>query len=45
MYLYITCVIDLQVTVWVVPSLIENAVAVSIIGLLLGSSILCIYIL
>jgi MFS family permease len=36
MFLYIICVIGLQITVWVVPSLIENAVAVSIIGLLLG---------
>jgi fucose permease len=38
MYLYVSGVIALQVTVWVVPSLIENAVAVAFIGLLLGNS-------
>ncbi|KAH9947553.1 major facilitator superfamily domain-containing protein [Amylocystis lapponica] len=36
MFLYTIIAILLEVTIWVVPSLIENAVAVSVIGLLLG---------
>jgi len=36
MFLYLFGVVALQVTVWFVPSLIENAVAVAAIGLLLG---------
>ncbi|GBE88612.1 MFS general substrate transporter [Sparassis crispa] len=36
MFFYGIIAIILEVTVWVVPSLIENAVAVSFIGLLLG---------
>jgi hypothetical protein len=28
---------SLQITVWVVPSLIENVLAIAIVGLLLGS--------
>ncbi|KAF7791641.1 hypothetical protein EIP86_002661 [Pleurotus ostreatoroseus] len=36
MYIYAFLAIQLEVTVWVVPSLFENAVAVSVIGLLLG---------
>jgi len=35
-WLYITLAIGLEVTVWVTPSLIQNAVAVSLVGLLLG---------
>ncbi|CDO77091.1 hypothetical protein BN946_scf184473.g35 [Trametes cinnabarina] len=35
-FLYAVLVIGLEVTVWVVPSLIENAVAVAFVGLLLG---------
>ncbi|CCL99206.1 uncharacterized protein FIBRA_01221 [Fibroporia radiculosa] len=34
--LYALIVIGLEVTVWVVPSLFENAIAVSFIGLLMG---------
>lgn len=33
---YAALSIGLEVTVWVVSSLVENAVAVSVIGLLLG---------
>ncbi|KAI0764596.1 MFS general substrate transporter [Trametes elegans] len=36
LFLYAVLVIGLEVTVWVVPSLIENAVAVAFVGLLLG---------
>lgn len=36
MFLYAFLAIQLEVTVWVVPSLVENAVAVSLIGLVLG---------
>ncbi|OCH87236.1 MFS general substrate transporter [Obba rivulosa] len=36
MYLYALLAIQLDVTIWVVPSLTENAVAVAFIGLLLG---------
>ncbi|RPD75467.1 MFS general substrate transporter [Lentinus tigrinus ALCF2SS1-7] len=36
LFLYAILTIGLEVTVWVVPSLIENAVAVSFVGLLLG---------
>ncbi|KAH8104025.1 MFS general substrate transporter [Cristinia sonorae] len=36
MFLYTFLAIQLQVTIWVVPSLFENAVAVAGIGLLLG---------
>ncbi|OCH87228.1 MFS general substrate transporter [Obba rivulosa] len=36
MFIYALLAIQLEVTIWVVPSLIENAVAVSFIGLLLG---------
>ncbi|KAI0078318.1 MFS general substrate transporter, partial [Panus rudis PR-1116 ss-1] len=36
MFLYALLAIQLEVTVWVVPSLVENAVAVAAIGLLLG---------
>lgn len=35
-FLYSVLVIGLEITVWFVPSLIENAVAVAIIGLFLG---------
>ncbi|CCL99205.1 uncharacterized protein FIBRA_01220 [Fibroporia radiculosa] len=34
--LYALIVVGLEVTVWVVPSLLENAIAVSFIGLLMG---------
>ncbi|EIN13101.1 MFS general substrate transporter [Punctularia strigosozonata HHB-11173 SS5] len=34
--IYVTLSIALQITVWRVPSLVENAVAVSVIGLLFG---------
>ncbi|KAH9933057.1 MFS general substrate transporter [Fomitopsis serialis] len=33
---YSVVVIILEVTIWVVPSLIENAIAVSVVGLLMG---------
>ena len=33
---YAALSIGLEVTVWAVPSLVENAIAVSFIGLLLG---------
>jgi len=36
MFIYAFLAIQLEVTIWVVPSLLENAVAVSFIGLLLG---------
>ncbi|KAI0642585.1 MFS general substrate transporter [Trametes meyenii] len=36
LFLYALLVIGLKVTVWVVPSLIENALAVAFVGLLLG---------
>ncbi|KAI0631013.1 major facilitator superfamily domain-containing protein [Trametes polyzona] len=36
LFLYAALVIGLEVTVWVVSSLIENAVAVAFVGLLLG---------
>lgn len=36
MFIYAFLAIQLEVTVWVVPSLVENAIAVSVIGLLLG---------
>ncbi|TFK84381.1 MFS general substrate transporter [Polyporus arcularius HHB13444] len=36
LFLYALLAIQLEVTVWVVPSLIENAVAVAFVGLLLG---------
>ncbi|CDO77090.1 hypothetical protein BN946_scf184473.g34 [Trametes cinnabarina] len=36
LFLYALLAIFVEVTVWVVPSLIENAVAVSCVGLLLG---------
>ncbi|KAM5542669.1 hypothetical protein V8D89_003630 [Ganoderma adspersum] len=36
LFIYAFLAIQLEVTVWVVPSLIENAIAVSFIGLLLG---------
>ncbi|KAA1472100.1 MFS general substrate transporter [Dentipellis sp. KUC8613] len=36
LFLYALIAIGLEVTVWVVPSLIENAVAVSVIGVLMG---------
>ncbi|KAK7677635.1 hypothetical protein QCA50_019326 [Cerrena zonata] len=36
MFIYAFLAIQLEVTVWVVPSLIENAVAISCIGFLLG---------
>ncbi|CAL1699272.1 unnamed protein product [Somion occarium] len=36
MFIYALLAIQLEVTVWVVPSLVENALAVSLIGLLLG---------
>ncbi|KLO09022.1 MFS general substrate transporter [Schizopora paradoxa] len=35
-WLYLVLAIGLEVTVWVTPSLIQNAVATSLIGLLLG---------
>ncbi|KDQ09340.1 hypothetical protein BOTBODRAFT_37098 [Botryobasidium botryosum FD-172 SS1] len=35
-YLYIVLCIALEITVWFVPSLIENAIAVSFVGLFLG---------
>ncbi|KAG8968041.1 hypothetical protein FRC05_001674 [Tulasnella sp. 425] len=35
-YIYTALVIGLQFTVWFVPSLIENAIAVSFVGLFLG---------
>ena len=34
--LYIVSAIGLEMTVWFVPSLVENAVAVSLVGLFLG---------
>jgi hypothetical protein len=37
MYIYIFGSIALEVTVWFVPSLIGNAVAISIIGLVFGA--------
>ncbi|OJT07475.1 Bypass of stop codon protein 6 [Trametes pubescens] len=36
LFLYALLAIFIEVTVWVVPSLIENAIAVSFVGLLLG---------
>ncbi|KAI8976674.1 major facilitator superfamily domain-containing protein [Trametes punicea] len=36
LFLYALLAIFVEVTVWVVPSLIENAIAVSFVGLLLG---------
>ncbi|KAI0760124.1 MFS general substrate transporter [Fomes fomentarius] len=36
LFLYALLAIQLEVTVWVVPSLIENALAVAFVGLLLG---------
>ncbi|KAI1788663.1 MFS general substrate transporter [Ganoderma leucocontextum] len=36
LFIYALLAIQLEVTVWVVPSLLENAIAVSFIGLLLG---------
>ncbi|TBU62655.1 MFS general substrate transporter [Dichomitus squalens] len=36
LFLYALLAIQLEVTVWVVPSLVENAIAVSFIGLLMG---------
>ncbi|OJT07473.1 Bypass of stop codon protein 6 [Trametes pubescens] len=36
LFLYALLAIQLEVTVWVVPSLIENAIAVAFVGLLLG---------
>ncbi|KAI8976673.1 MFS general substrate transporter [Trametes punicea] len=36
LFLYALLAIQLEVTVWVVPSLVENAVAVAFVGLLLG---------
>ncbi|KAH9941583.1 MFS general substrate transporter [Epithele typhae] len=36
LFIYALIAIQLEVTVWVVPSLVENAVAVALIGLLLG---------
>ncbi|KAI0642586.1 MFS general substrate transporter [Trametes meyenii] len=36
LFLYAVLVIALEITVWVIPSLIENAVAVAFVGLLLG---------
>ncbi|OJT07476.1 Bypass of stop codon protein 6 [Trametes pubescens] len=36
LFLYVTLVIGLEATVWVVPSLVGNAVAVSLVGLFLG---------
>ncbi|KAI0332814.1 MFS general substrate transporter [Cubamyces sp. BRFM 1775] len=35
-FIYCLLVIGLEVTVWRIPSLIENAIAVSLVGLLLG---------
>ncbi|KAH8113850.1 MFS general substrate transporter, partial [Phellopilus nigrolimitatus] len=35
-WLYISLAICLEITIWVVPSLIENAVAVAFVGLFLG---------
>ncbi|KDQ09339.1 hypothetical protein BOTBODRAFT_37096 [Botryobasidium botryosum FD-172 SS1] len=35
-YMYIALCIALEITVWFVPSLIENAIAVSFVGLFLG---------
>lgn len=35
-WLYIFCAIGLEITVWFVPSLIENAIAVALVGLFLG---------
>ncbi|KAI0760123.1 major facilitator superfamily domain-containing protein [Fomes fomentarius] len=36
LFLYAVLAIALEITVWVVPSLIENAIAVSFVGLVLG---------
>ncbi|KIP04714.1 hypothetical protein PHLGIDRAFT_31215 [Phlebiopsis gigantea 11061_1 CR5-6] len=36
MFIYMIIAIGLEITVWVVPSLIENALAVSIVGLVIG---------
>ncbi|RPD55996.1 MFS general substrate transporter [Lentinus tigrinus ALCF2SS1-6] len=36
LFLYALLAIQLEVTVWVVPSLVENAVAVAFVGMLLG---------
>ena len=36
MFLYTVLAMGLEITVWVVPSLFENALAVSLVGLLLG---------
>ncbi|CDO77089.1 hypothetical protein BN946_scf184473.g33 [Trametes cinnabarina] len=36
LFLYALLAIQLEVTVWVVPSLVENAIAVAFVGLLLG---------
>ncbi|KAI0792322.1 MFS general substrate transporter [Abortiporus biennis] len=36
MFVYAFLAIQLEVTIWVVPSLVENAIAVAAIGLLLG---------
>ncbi|PIL28884.1 MFS general substrate transporter [Ganoderma sinense ZZ0214-1] len=36
LFIYALLAIQLEVTVWVVPSLVENGIAVSFIGLLLG---------
>jgi len=35
-YLYAVICLGLQITIWLVPSLIQNAVAISLIGVLLG---------
>jgi len=35
-WLYIFCSIGLEITVWLIPSLLENAVAVALIGVFLG---------
>ncbi|KAI0350879.1 MFS general substrate transporter [Trametes cingulata] len=36
LYLYLLLAISLEITVWVVPSLIENAIAVAFVGVSLG---------
>ena len=36
MFIYAFLAIQLEVTIWVVPSLVGNAIAVALIGLLLG---------
>lgn len=38
-YLYMSLIIGLELTVWLLPNLIGNAVAISLVGILMGERI------